>query len=316
MADHKPLPGVMTKFRIDELSGVTRPAQGGAKAVIMKRADDNPTPSGVNKAGDGASKEDPVSNAIKKALGLPDTATEEEVVGAISKALGSSETNAAAIAKANEERDRAVRKASMSADEQDYCKAMTDDEKDAFMKKPPADRASAMKKARDDDEVLEGPAGTSIRKSEVGAGVFAILKAQATENAALRASFEKSEAERRTATFAKRAIEEFPHLAGSVADRALVLKHLDTADAATKTAAEAILKAAEGSAKLAFTKLGHNDGSQAEDGTPDGAEAKLRKLAEDKAAASGGKLTFAKAYDEVIQAHPDLYEEALGLDAD
>lgn len=31
-------PGVMSKFRITELSGVDRPAQEGARAVIMKKA--------------------------------------------------------------------------------------------------------------------------------------------------------------------------------------------------------------------------------------------------------------------------------------
>jgi hypothetical protein len=39
----KAIPGVMTKFRIRELSGVDQPAQAGARAVFMKRQDAAPT---------------------------------------------------------------------------------------------------------------------------------------------------------------------------------------------------------------------------------------------------------------------------------
>lgn len=39
MADETPQLNIMTKFRIEEVSGVDRPAQPGARAVLMKRSD-------------------------------------------------------------------------------------------------------------------------------------------------------------------------------------------------------------------------------------------------------------------------------------
>ncbi|HEY2707558.1 MAG TPA: hypothetical protein VGI95_05845 [Caulobacteraceae bacterium] len=38
-------PGVMTRFRLTELSGVTKGAQAGARVAILKRADPAPTTS-------------------------------------------------------------------------------------------------------------------------------------------------------------------------------------------------------------------------------------------------------------------------------
>jgi hypothetical protein len=42
LAMRKAIPGTMSRFRITELSGVTKPAQEGARAVFMKRAADPP----------------------------------------------------------------------------------------------------------------------------------------------------------------------------------------------------------------------------------------------------------------------------------
>lgn len=346
------MPGKMTKFRISELSGVTRPAQTGAKAVIMKRADGDPAaiitkadltaalqafpqaadkavakahiiaraealgasdqlPEGwLKKAGSSGEEEgtDAMSNVIKKALGLAESATDAEVEAAISKlATGMTEANAA-LAKAKTDTDRAIRKASMSSEEVTHCKAMDDDAKDAFMQKPKAERDAAVKKALEGDESLTLH-GQTIRKSDVGDGIFAIMKGQAQEIADQKAGFEKAQNDLREATFAKRAKDEFPHLAGSVADRVRVLKALDGADDATKAAAEAIFKAAEATAKLAFDKVGGGGKAGPEGG--DSAEAKLNTLAKARQDASGGKLSFAKAYDEVINEQPALYEEAL-----
>ncbi len=118
------------------------------------------------------------------------------------------------------------------------------------------------------------------------------------------------------AGFAKRASDDFSHLAGSTEERAAVLKYLDGAPAEVKASAEAILKAAEGHAKFAFSRAGAGGGFEKGEGeTP---EAKLTKLAKEyeKAHASTPGMTFAKAYDAVAQANPDLYEEVVNPSVD
>lgn len=359
------MPGRMTKFRISELSGVTKPAQTHARALIMKRdfTDDErkaaadkgfalpdgsypietegdlgnairafgrakdkaatkahiitrakalgatgQLPDGwLSKAGDGAAEQgDHMSAIIKKALGLAETATDEEVAAAITKLSTTLAEVPTAIAKA----ERTVRKAAMSADEQAHCKGMDDDAADNFMKKPAAERMAAMKKALEGDESLTLH-GQTIRKSGVGEAVFAIMKGQAEEIATQKAAFEKAENARKDVTFAKRADDEFKHLPGTVAERVMVLKALDGSDEKTKAAGEAILKAAEATAKLAFKKVGSGQGGDKEFGEGEGAESKLTKLAKAHQKESGGKISIEKAYDEMLQANPDLYEESI-----
>src|SRR5690606_13516837 len=66
---------IMRKFRIGEISAVDWPCQSEARAVIFKR--------GEPLAGE--EEDTTMPNAIKKALGLPDTATDDEVAAAIAK---------------------------------------------------------------------------------------------------------------------------------------------------------------------------------------------------------------------------------------
>lgn len=390
----KAIPGVMTKFKLTELSGVTRPAQGSARVAIMKLGDDpgevDPIikraftadqrkklantgaamPDGgfpIENNGDlnnaiqafgraknkdaakrhiiarakalGASdslpeswmtkaEDDPglnpdgghMSNAIKKALGLADTATEEEVTAAVIK-LGSAEVKATEAKLAKAEAKSAYLAVLAKARPKD--KAMpgmepdADDEPDSakakkfaeFMAKSESERDALIAKATEADETLT-VGGASIRKSVVGEASFSIMKAQQAQIEANAADLKKAREETANAGFTKSATDDYGHLAGSVGERVLVLKHLSSADEPTRKAADAILKAAEATAKLAFTKLGHGQGNTE---TPEGggAEAKLEKMAKERQASSGGKLTFEKAYDEVMQENPSLYSEVI-----
>ncbi len=307
------MPGKMTKFRIRELSGVDKPAQQGAKALFMKR-DESPAHGGQP---EGAT----MPNAIKKALGLADTATDAEVEAAIVAKVAGGDT---AIAKALEPVQAALAVAKAKAAMTDKEKAFAAGQKmdDAavckFMEQTPEARATEIAKADSGDEVLE-VAGATIRKSVVGDGMFAIVKAQAAQIEANAAAIAKANDTAANATFAKRAVDEFPHLVGTVEERSAVLKHLSGAPPAVQKAAEAILKAAEATAKLAFSKLGtiemdddgeatvtKNDG----DATVTKSEAKLTKLANDLVA-KDATLSFAKAYDQAATANPQLYEAAL-----
>jgi hypothetical protein len=289
------IPGTMSRFRIDELSGVDRPAQKGAKAVIMKRDSANPTPVPETVAHP-VNEGDIMSTGIIKALGLAEAATEADIIAALTK------------------RDEELAVIKSVAGMSDMEKAMYDGlmkadpaKAKAFLDMPAAERQMACKKAADAEETLTVGTAT-IAKSMVGEQAFAVMKAQQAQIEEQRAAFAKAQEAMADQTFAKRAGDEFPHLAGSVAERASVLKHLSTAPEAVQKAADAILKAAEATAKLAFKSSGHSDGKVIK--TEGGAEAELTKLANELVKSSAGKLSFAKAYDEVAMANPSLYEAA------
>jgi hypothetical protein len=239
---------------------------------------------------------DIMSTGIIKALGLAEAATEADIIAALTK------------------RDEELAVIKSVAGMSDAEKAMYDGlmkadpaKAKAFLDMPEADRKAQCKKAADAEETLTVGTAT-IAKSMVGDQAFAVMKAQQAQIEEQRAAFAKAQDEMASASFAKRADDEFPHLAGSVADRASVLKHLSTAPEAVQKAADAILKAAEATAKLAFKSSGHADGKVIK--TEGGAEAELTKLANELVKSSAGKLSFAKAYDEVAMANPSLYEAA------
>lgn len=290
------IPGIMTRFKINELSGVDRPAQKGAKAVIMKRdsAPQTPVPETVAHP---VEKGDIMSTGIIKALGLAEAATEADII--------------AALAKRDEELAVAKSVAGMSDMEKAHYDGLmkADPAKaKAFLDMNEADRKMQCKKAADADETLS-VGGATIAKSMVGDQAFAVMKAQQAQIEEQREAFAKAQEAMADQTFAKRASDDFPHLAGTVEDRAAVLKHIAKAPEAVQKAAEAILKAAEGSAKLAFKSVGHGNGQVTK--TEGNAEAELTKLATELVKSSAGKLTFAKAYDQVALANPALYEAAL-----
>jgi hypothetical protein len=390
----KAIPGRMTKFKLNELSGVTRGAQPLARAVFMKRAegegevdpiikraftdekrqalatsgaalpdgsfpietkgdlsnaitafgragdkpkakahiiarakalgasDTLPESWSVSKAGDSADLNPEgaaMSVAIKKALGLAETATDAEVEAAVAK-LAVGGDAAAKLAKAEAKNSMLTLLAKARPKDKEQMKATdaepdADDEPDSpkakkaieYLSKSVAERDAIIAKRETGDEVLE-TAGGSIRKSEVGPGVFAILKSQEERITKGAEEVRKANEINETLGFTKRASDDFCHLAGSIPERVSVLRHVAKADEPTRAAFETIFKAAEATAKLAFTKLGHNDPSVLKEGDP---EAQLDKLAKAKQEASNGRLTFEKAYDEVITANPELYAQSV-----
>lgn len=344
--------GRMTKFRIDELSGVDRPAQKGARKTIMKRdftaeerqamadkghamADGSfPIPDqaslkdairAIGRASDPSaakahiirrakalgstdilpegwvkkdSEGDPMSPTIKKALGLADTATDEEVTAAITKRDED-------LKKATDELALAKAAADLTDGEKAHCAKMSEGDKSAFAAMDKPARAAAMAKAASEDEVAEIE-GQTIRKSEVGAAVFALMQTLATKIAKGAEDFAKAQEATETANFTKAATVEYPHVAGTVDERVAMLKHISKADEATRKAFDAVLTANERLAKSAFSKAGTLGGEM----NPEDPTAKLEKMAKDRADASGGKTTFAKAYADVCAENPALYEAA------
>lgn len=379
----KNISGVMTKFKIHELSGVDRPAQAGARAVIMKRdgemaidpiikrefSDDKrkelaesgaALPDGsfpIETKGDlenavqafGRAKDKPkakahiisraktlgatgslpdgwVSDAVKddgesggvemsaelkKAYGLPATATDGELITAMAKAQKESmeETEKAKkeAADAKEKADKATRKASMTDEEKDHTSGMSDADSDAFMQKPEADRKNAIAAAKKGDESFVSK-GVTIRKSVVGEGVFQLLKSQAEDISALAAGIAKANGDAETAKFAKMAVTEYAHIAGTPEERALVLKNIHAiTDDKAREAALSVLKAAEGAGKFAFSRVGTGGGQAPAGGGNTAGE--IDKLAKEYQK-THPTVSFEKAYSEVIAENPGLYAKA------
>lgn len=196
-------------------------------------------------------------------------------------------------------------KASMTDAERAHMQGMSDAERQRFMGMSAEDRARAMKKFKEDDEVITVE-GQEVRKSAVGAVQFAIIKAQAKRISDNEAAIQAANKAARTAEFKKRASDEFPHLPGSVDERAAVLEALAAAPEPVRKTADEILRAAEGHAKAAFARAGHKktDGSDGESATE-----QLDKLAKEHAKANN--VTYEKAYSVVIQKNATLYARSL-----
>ena len=285
---------IMRKFRIGEISGVDWPCQAPARAVIFKR-------------GEPLAEEGETAVNIKKALGLPDTATDAEVTAALEK------RDADAKALADQVADLAKR-ATLTDETRAYHAELEKSDKDkakAFLDKDEAGRKAEVALAKSGDETFTTSDGAVISKRAVGDGAFAVMKSQEARLQAQAADIAKAAEATALAGFTKRATDEFSHLAGTVEERAAVLKHLSTASPEVQKAADALLKAAEGAAKFAFEKAGAGGG-----GSPErqDANAELKKRADAIVSAdSTGTMTFAKAYDQVL-ATPEgaaLYEKSL-----
>lgn len=281
---------IMRKFRIGEISGVDFPCQAPARAVIFKR-------------GEPLAEEGETAVNIKKALGLPETATDAEVEAALAKRQSDHDALSAQVAEL-------AKKATLSDETRarydELAKADPEKAK-AFLDKDEAGRKAEVALAKAGDETFTSVDGTVISKRAVGPA-FDILKAQDQRLKEQGEEIAKARAASELETFTKRASDEFGHLAGTVEERAQILKHLSTAPEAIRKAADALLRAAEGHAKASFAKAGHSGGSPERQD----ANAELKKRADDLVKADPS-LTFAKAYDQVL-ATPEgsaLYEKSL-----
>jgi hypothetical protein len=177
----------------------------------------------------------------------------------------------------------------------------TDTDRDAFLKLDADGQAAALAKAGGDDPVVYTTLdGVDIRKSADPA-LLAMAKGRDSDRrelAKVRASEEDTRLE-------KRAGDELGNVGGDLVGKKALLKAVDDiADAPTKDAALAVLKAANTSSKGVFVRKGAGEGNTGPVETNDGyemgeAEAKLDELA--KARAKEGNISFEKAYTEVIQ---------------
>lgn len=116
--------------------------------------------------------------------------------------------------------------------------------------------------------------GEEIKKSEVGDANFKLAKTLADE--------------RQIATLEKRAGELYPHVAGTTAEKALILKAIDgkPEDDPTRKAIEAVLTSCEKMVKAGFDRLG-TSGGQTE-------------------TAKAAQVAFDDKVDEIMKANPNM----------
>lgn len=252
-------------------------------------------------AGDHVSKgkDSHMPDAIKTVADLKKQVADLKLEDSVQKAVDSILDFAA---KAETRAAAAEAFAKMSDKEKDHMKDMDEDAKKAFMALSADDRAKAVAKKAENDEVLKVD-GTEIRKSEVGAAQFAVMKSQQDRIAKQDEEIRKERDERVMTELRKRADDEFEHVAGSTDERASMLKALsDMKDETVRKAFEAVFKQAEEMGKHAFDTLGHRHGDTSIAKAASDFEATVTKFED------GGKVSKIEALRKARKADPEGFK--------
>ncbi len=256
-------------------------------------------------------EEDHMPFDIKKHLGLPATATDADV----QKAMEAREAEGALgrnIAKMSSEHVAYMNHpaahlptggkeafAAMAVEKRDEIikeyPAMSEEDKKKAKDKADAEKAADAKKRAEGDEVLK-VGGTEIRKSVVGDGPFAVMKAQ-------QESILKLEDDRAAAEFTKRA-EPLVHI-GKADEIGRMLHKISKSDPKLSEQVEAILKVADERIKKGglFTEVGKGGNGDFSKGG-DQIEVLAKELL-----AKGQAKSIHKAKDMVRQSHPELAKQ-------
>lgn len=140
--------------------------------------------------------------------------------------------------------------------EKSYMAKLADDTaRDAWLAKSATDRKADIEKAASGDETLT-VGGQTVRKSEVGAGTFAVLKSQQEAIAKQAELLAKAQEATELATLSKRAADEYGNLPGSDMEKAHVLRALESLPESVRKSAEAMFKAGDAGVRYAFEKRG------------------------------------------------------------
>ncbi len=226
---------------------------------------------------------------------IPMTKTAEDIAAdeaeaAIEKRIKDAEARA----------EKAEQLASLTDAQKAYRATLSTEDQEAFLKADAKERDSMVEKAQGDDPVTYTcDDGTEIHKSD-----GALAERQARKNDNLEKELAVEKAARRNEGFEKRAKDELGNLPGKDEDKVSLLKAVEGVAGAAE-----ILKAANSSLAKAFVESGTREGKDSVGKSE--AEAELDTLAQKAASESGGKLTFAKAYADLIAtpAGRELYKE-------
>lgn len=218
---------IISKLTLDEVSGVTVPAQAHALVTIMKN-DNSQCADDEVKDSDSNSEEDEMS--------------EVELEKALAKVA-----DLEALVK-------------MSDAERAHLATLDKSAADSFKEMTPEDRAKKLKKAHEADDVIKS-GDVEIRKSVVGDAAFAILKSQEIRLADAEARIAKAQEETEIVTLTKSAETDYAHLPGETIAKVAVLRHAAKMPEDVRKTFESMLKAADGALAPAFATLGRATGT-------------------------------------------------------
>ncbi len=268
---------IMRAFKIDEISGVDKPAQEHARMIICKRADpktNNPKENNM-----------PNKDALKNDDGNKDVKTQEQLDQA-----------AAENTKLKDDLATANQVAGLNDAEKEIYNEGDDAAKKAFLAKSKDERTElvkkrAIEKADKNPVVYKSADGTEFRKSDDERLISFAKKADEAEKIA------KAERELREGNeLKKRALETFPNTPGDEDTKAAMLKAIESiSDEKVRKAALESAIAGDKAIKAAFSTVGNPGRS----GEALSAADELKKQADEYAATH--KCTYEKAYLEVTK---------------
>lgn len=281
---------------LEEVSGVDRPAQPGARALIFKRekplAETDPSPVALT-ADQNTTPGEPEGS---QETNMTDKTKEQEQAEAVTKALAPVQAELA-VAKALAE---------FSDAEKALYRGMDAAGQEEFRKLSPAARLEKVRAATDADPVVfTSLDGESFRKSD-DPRLAKLAKDRDEDRKQLLIEKAARQAER----LAKRAAEEIPNLKGDANAKIALLKAVDTLTESERASVAEILK----SANSAMAKVSETRGTSAASSVGEGAEAAEAKLeAMAKKHAETQKVTLAKAWDDILQTEEGraLYQETV-----
>lgn len=231
-------------------------------------------------------KGDPMTNAVKKALGLPDTATDADVTKAL-------EAQSAALAKAD-------KLAKMSAKHKAFHEKLTGDAADKFADMSSDQRDTEMAKAAPPDlekalasgDAFKADDGTILTKRDFGTDAgFQFAKSQAVKNTALAAEVAKGVETNTVANFAKRATD-----IGQPVEFGVTLRKAYSGDAVAQTEVEKQIGALQ--KQVSEGKLFDTLGSSV---VKAGSALAALNAKRDEVMKTDPKLTEAQAFSKVYQ---------------
>lgn len=261
---------VLHELVLTKIAAVDDPCQEPALAVLQKNKDSGDKP-GKQAGESGESNEGNIMFDIKKKLGLPDTATDDQIEKAFAE-LEKAKTDLEAVTKAKEESDGKV-----TALTADLAKAKTDAE-------------AELAKAKG-DETFTKHDGSVISKNKVGADTFSMLKDMNDEIVKSRTAAETSE-------LAKRAETEFKNIPGSIDSKVSILRLAKRAPEADRTALEELLKSHDAMVAAGMKTLGKSKPGAADENGDD-PEDKLDSMAKARAEKDG--IGFDAAMAKVLE---------------
>jgi hypothetical protein len=207
---------ILKDFVLEEISGVDRPAQVGAKMSIIKRKRDDEGP-------------DMSADKLKEM---------QEKIDGLNKALELSKALAA-----------------LSDAEKQYMQGMSDEARDAFSLMKSDDRAAAMEMSKRADESIEID-GNLITKGAVGEEMFNVIKSQQLQIQKQAAETRKAREIAMQAGFVKKAIDSYSHVPGTSEEIGTLLRETADISKGAQATLSSVLVALEKHNTELFEKKG------------------------------------------------------------